>query len=274
MGNNDDSWDSFDPDHWDDEATSANGHTPHEVGDATGASNGMLRPAIADVDDEAGATTHAGGGRWVSRGGVLRWEPDSQSDDGSDAPLREDAQSDWANDEITLPLGAPQQARLRAVRAWVARRRIRETELIGALLLERRRLAGSHGDEDDEASTSHSTPENPNDPLALALAEAQAAADEYETLLGSLEDTRAHVGAQGALVEFYLAINDRLATLAAHPAAAEGFAQSALFAEIERQPASTPLTPAARSEWEGRAGAALATRKRVEQVSAAEPEDD
>ena len=108
----------------------------------------------------------------------------------------------------------------------------------------------------------------------MALAEAQAAADEYEMLVGLLEDTRADVGAQGSLVEFYLALNDRLATLAAHPAAADGFAQSALFAEIERQPASTPLTPVARSEWEGRAGAALATRKRVEQVSAAEREDD
>lgn len=274
MGNNDNSWDSFDPDHWDDEATSANGHTPRDLGDAASANDGMLRPAVADVDDEAGATTHAGGGKWVSRGGVLRWEPDSYSDDGSDAPLREDAQSAWANDEITLPLGAPQQARLRAVRAWIARRRLRETELIGALLLERRRLAGSSRDTDDEAEARQPTPENPNDPLALALTEAQAAADEYETLLGLLEDTRAHVGAQGALVEFYLAINERLATLAAHPAAADGFAQSALFAEIERQPASSPLTPTARSEWEGRAGAALATRKRVEQVSAAEPEDD
>lgn len=275
MGNNDNSWDGFDPDHWDDESVGANGHASGgSAGDDTNARGAMLRPSIADIDDEAGTTTHAGGGRWVSRGGVLRWEPDSYSDDGSDAPLREDAQSAWAEDGITLPLGAPAQARLRAVRAWMARRRQREAELMGALLLERRRIAGSQDDEDDEAESRQPAPENPNDPLALALTEAQAAADEYETLLGLLEDTRSHVGAQGALVEFYLAINDRLAALAAHPAAADGFAQSALFAEIERQPVASPLTPALRSEWEGRAGAALATRKRVEQVSEVEPEDD
>ena len=265
-----DDWGGFDFSAWgcepDAEEASPNGHAPTDEP----ASDGFLRPALADVDDEAGAASHAtAAGRWVTRGGVLRWEAARPDDAGEEAPLREDAQSAWANDELDLPLGAPASARVRAVRAWLGRRRQRETELIGALLLERRRLAGP-AREDDEASST--PPENPNDPLALALTEAQAAADEYETLLGQLEDIRAHAGAQSALVEFYLSLNDRLATLAALPAAPEGFAEATLFAEIERQPGDP--TPGARSEWEGRATATLATRRRVEQVTAGEPEDD
>lgn len=276
MGNDDkhDDWDSFDWTQW--------GVTPDAGGvengrassgeDSQSYSDGFLRPALADVDEDAETGPHVGAGRWVTRGGVLSWEADSSDEAGEDAPLREEANSHWANEQIALPLGAPATARVRAVRAWLGRRRLRETELIGELLLERRRLAGrAEGDEEDDARPE---PEHPQDPLSVALAEAQAAADEYETLLGLLEDTRAHVGPQAALVEFYLTLNDRLATLATDPAAAEDFAASALFAEIERRSATGELTPTARGEWEGRAGAALATRKRVEQVTAAEPEDD
>lgn len=267
-----DDWGGFDFSAWgrepDAEEASANGQT--SAGEAT--SDGFLRPALADVDDEAGAASHATtAGRWVTRGGVLRWEAARPDDAGEDAPLREEAQSAWASDEIELPLGAPASARLRAVRAWLGRRRQRETELIGALLLERRRLAGPAANDDEALPT---PPENPADPLALALAEAQAAADEYETLLGQLEDIRAHAGAQSALVEFYLSLNDRLAALAALPAAPDGFAEAVLFAEIERQAGGGEPTPGARSEWEGRATAALATRRRVEQVNASEPDDD
>lgn len=268
-----DDWGGFDFSAWgrepDAEEASPNGHTPTEEP----TSDGFLRPALADVDDEAASVSHTStAGRWVTRGGVLRWEAARPDDAGEEAPLREDAQSAWADDEIDLPLGAPASARLRAVRAWLGRRRQREAELIGALLLERRRLADL-AREDDVAGEERATPpENPNDPLALALTEAQAAADEYETLLGQLEDIRAHAGAQSALVEFYLSLNDRLAALAAMPAAPEGFAEATLFAEIERQPGEP--TPGARSEWEGRATATLATRKRVEQVTAGEPEDD
>lgn len=219
----------------------------------------------------------AGDGHWVTQGGVLRWQAsadrDSSDDEGVETPLREEAQSSWAADDLDLPLGAPAVTRLRAVRAWLARRRLRETELIGALLLERRRLAGPAADDADEAEP-QAAPENPNDPLALALTEAQAAADEYETLLDLLAETRAHVGPQSALVEYYLALNDRLAALATQPAAPDTFAQSVLFAEIERQPTRGEIAPSQRSEWEGHAGAALATRRRVEQVTASEPEDD
>jgi hypothetical protein len=241
-------------------------------------SDGFLRPALADVgDDDSPVSQAAGDGHWVTQGGVLRWQAndarESSDDEGVETPLREEAQSSWAADDLDLPLGAPATTRLRAVRAWLARRRQRETELIGALLLERRRLAGPAADDADEAEPP-AAPDNPNDPLALALTEAQAAADEYETLLDLLAETRAHVGPQSALVEYYLALNDRLAALAAQPAAPDDFARSALFAEIERAPASGELTPPQRSEWEGRAGAALATRRRVEQVTATEPEDD
>jgi hypothetical protein len=241
-------------------------------------SDGFLRPALADVDDDdAPVTRQAGDGHWVTQGGVLRWQAsadrDSSDDEGVETPLREEAQSSWAADDLDLPLGAPPTTRLRAVRAWLARRRLRETELIGALLLERRRLAGPAADDADEGEPP-ARPENPNDPLALALTEAQAASDEYETLLDLLAETRAHVGPQSALVEYYLALNERLAALAAQPAAPDTFALSVLYAEIERQPASGEVAPSQRSEWEGHAGAALATRRRVEQVTASEPEDD
>jgi hypothetical protein len=292
MGNDDthdDDWERFDYAHWgiapDADESGADGlaQRPAEAqSDHYG--DGFLRPALADVD-EAAASGAGGAGHWVTQGGVLRWQADERDDDddeGAETPLREEALSAWAADEVDLPLGAPATARLRAVRAWLARRRLRETELIGALLLERRRLTSpastDNADDADDAdarqTAAREAPENPHDPLALALVEAQAAADEYETLLGLLEETRAHVGPQAALVEYYLALTDRLATLAAQPAAPASFGETVLFAEIERQPATAELTPASHSEWEGRASAALAARKRVEQVTAAEPEDD
>ncbi|HET9110945.1 MAG TPA: hypothetical protein VFN78_08990 [Ktedonobacterales bacterium] len=277
MGNDDshDNWDSFDYDTWgippDADKANAVGGQPSSSEDHY--SDGFLRPALADADEDA---TSGGAGGWVTQGGVLRWQADDSDGDeeGASAPLREEAESPWASDHVDLPLGAPATARLRAVRAWLARRRLREMELIGALLLERRRLAQAQSSDDADDDARQSPPENPNDPLALALAEAQAAADEYESLLGLLEETRAHVGPQAALVEFYLTISDRLATLASQPAAPDDFAERMLFMRVERQSASGELTPAAHSEWEGRAGATVATRKRVEQVTAAEPEDD
>lgn len=276
MGNDDtrDDWDAFDWGQLGAMPDAENGYTPardQQDDESEHASDGFLRPALADVDEEA--ETHSRAGHWQTRGGVLSWLPGVADDESDEAPLRDEAQSPWAADDFELPLGAPATTRLRAVRAWLARRRLRESQLIGELLLERRRLAGpTISDEDEDEAPA--APERPDDPLALALSEAQAAADEYETLLGLLEDTRAHVGPQAALVEFYLTITDRIAALAAHPAAPEGFAESTLFMQVEPQPAADALTPAAQSEWEGRAGAALATRKRVEQVTATEPEDD
>lgn len=276
MGNDDtrDDWNSFDWGQWGASPDAGNGHTPahdQQRDEAEHASDGFLRPALADVDEEAETPSRAG--HWQTHGGVLSWMPGAADDESEEPPLREEAQSPWAAEDFEIPLGAPATTRLRAVRAWLARRRLRESQLIGELLLERRRLAGPSASDEDEGDAS-ATPERPDDPLTLALNEAQAAADEYETLLGLLEDTRAHIGPQAALVEFYLAITDRLATLATQPAAPEGFAESTLFMQVERQPAADALTPTAQSEWEGRAGATLATRKRVEQVTATEPEDD
>ena len=233
---------------------------------ANGASDGMLRRPLADEDEEAPGRP-AGG--WVARGGVLRWDASDEEDTQADAPLREEARSPWAAEDFDLPLGAPAAPRVRAVRAWLARRRLREADLIGELLLERRRLYPS--DEEGGATPA----EDEANPLALALAEAQAAVDEYETLLGLLEETRAHGGAQAALIEFHLAVTDRLATLAADPAAPEEFAERALYAALTEEAAAArrsarPPSPVARAEWEGRASAALATRQRVERVTAAE----
>ena len=121
---------------------------------------------------------------------------------------------------------------MRAVRAWLARRRLREGQLIGELLLERRRLYPASEDGAPPPA------EDDANPLALALAEAQATADEYETLLGLLEDTRAHGGAQAALIEFHLAITERLATLAAAPAAPDGFAERTLYAGLTEEAAA------------------------------------
>ena len=266
----DDGWDGFDWTTW---GVSPRDGSDHEDGEshgangANGASNGMLRRPLAEDDEDAPSRGGAGG--WVARGGVMRWNASDEEDAQQDAPLREEAHSPWAAEDFDLPLGAPAAPRVRAVRAWLARRRLRAGQLIGELLLERRRLYPAA---EDGAPT---PAEDDANPLALALAEAQATADEYETLLGLLEDTRAHGGAQAALIEFHLAITERLATLAAAPAAPDEFAERTLYAGLtEEAAAARAAAPAPtqrdRAEWEGRAAAALATRQRVERVTAAE----
>jgi hypothetical protein len=266
-----DDWDNFDWNSWgvpsgDDggRENSGDGHGANGAADA--APNGMLRRALADSgDDEAPASI---GGSWVSRGGVLRWNASDEEDPQEDAPLRQEAQSPWAAEDFDPPLGAPAAPRVRAVRAWLARRRLRQTELIGELLLERRRLYPTP--EDGEPPSLDDA-----NPLVLALTEAQATADEYETLLGVLEDVRAHHGAQSALVEFHLAVTERLAALAADPAAPDDFAGRTLYADLTEEAAATraaaaPPDPSARATWEGRAAAVLAARQRVERVTASE----
>lgn len=272
----DDDWDKFDwntwgappgasdgPDH-----TGAAPHGANGANGANGASSGMLRRALADGGEEEMAA-HGGMGGWVARGGVMRWDASEEEDAQQDAPLREEAQSPWAAEDFDLPLGAPAAPRVRAVRAWLARRRLREADLIGELLLERRHLypAGEDG--------APTLAEDEANPLALALAEAQASADEYETLLGLLEDIRAHGGAQSVLIEYHLAVTERLAELAAAPAAPEEFAERTLYAALTDEAAAARAaapapTPRDRAEWEGRAAAVLATRQRVERVTAAE----
>jgi hypothetical protein len=272
-------WDNFDWNNWGVPANDGgDGHTSasndHDVSSAESgyrSADGMLRRALAESGDDD--TASASGG-WISQGGVLRWNASDTEDPQEDLPLREEAQSPLAAEDFTPPEGAPAAPRIRAVRAWLARRRLHETDLIGELLLERRRLYPSPADDD---AREREEPDAAN-PLSLALTEAQATADEYETLLGLLEDIRAHNGAQTALVEFHLTLTERLAILAADPAAPTDFATRALYSEltdvaVAARAAAPPPTASARAAWEGRTAAVLATRQRVERVTAPEDED-
>src|SRR5690349_10794695 len=73
-----------------------------------------------DSEDESGPTPP--GGRWVSRGGVMRWEEPPAEGEAPPDP-RAEAGSRWAADDVELPPGAPEGARVRAVRAWLLRQR-------------------------------------------------------------------------------------------------------------------------------------------------------
>ena len=143
---------------------------------------------------------------------------------------------------------------------------------MGYLLLERRRLQATSR----SGESSHLDGENEG-PLDIALAEHQAAIQEYEHLVEALDEIGAHTGPAHLLVEFYLRINERLAELAADPAAPAEFAAAVLLAPVEdeeaAEPGAAPPTPRALAEWQGRAEAVLYTRKRVERLTAPEPED-
>lgn len=254
-----DEWDGFDFSRWGEAASddspdgvSSNGSSPHD-GD----------------DDETPRE-----GQWVTEGGVLKWEePDGSEDMASD--LRAEAASRWATDDLDLPLGAPDSARLRGVRAWLARQRLLENETIGYLLLERRRLqAESHdGDEDDTVAESRSTHSTDDDPISIALTERQAAIEEYEGMLGGLDDLVAHSGNSRVLVEFFLLINERLLDLASASAAPDDFALRHFLPIGERSAATARPTAQALAAWQGHAEAVLRTRSRVERMSAPEPEE-
>jgi hypothetical protein len=267
-GDGGDDWDRFDWERWGVPAEGERDGGAGSEGRETHEPDGMLRRPLADSGDEDAPARAGGGGGWVARGGVLHWNASDEEDPQEDQPLREEARAPWAAEDFDLPLGAPAAPRVRAVRAWLARRRLRETDLIGELLLERRRLYPTPEDGDEPQL-------DDANPLASALIEAQAAADEYETLLGLLEDVRAHNGALGALIEYHLTLTERLAKLAADPAAPDDFAARALYSELTEEAATARAaapTPTARgrAEWEGRAAAVLAARQRVERVTAAE----
>ncbi|HLY31745.1 MAG TPA: hypothetical protein VKQ36_12010 [Ktedonobacterales bacterium] len=263
---------------------------------------GMLRSALDETGDEDGAgladDSDAAEGRWVTRGGVVQWEEPDTRDVTEFPNLREDAASRWAENDIMLPLGAPERLRVRAMRAWLARSRLREDEAQGMLLLERRRLFGADGaDENDPDATVPARRRRASEehPLDLALAERQASSEEYERLLEALEDLRAHSGADRTLVEFYLLVTDRLATLAAEPAAASALAaatdasadenafanpldRATLLALLPEGQAPTPdlehpLAPRAVREWHGRTHAVLQARRHTERLTAPEPEE-
>ncbi|HUY78757.1 MAG TPA: hypothetical protein VMV29_18435 [Ktedonobacterales bacterium] len=312
------SWDAFDWSVWgvDDGAErDANDEQRRERNDVDGADMGgarrpprgarpgMLRPALDDLDDADDAPDAAGdGGRWVTHGGVVQWEEPDYRDVTEFPNLRDEAASSWADDDVTLPLAAPERLRVRATRAWLARRRLGESDAQGALLLERRRLYGAPADDEqtDEGAQTlvnrrRARQERAENPLDLAIAEHQAAADEYEDLLFTLEDLRTHSGADRILIEFYLLVTDRLGALANQPTAPASYAEligatddddelaigRGDWAALAALRADTGVAANAgyvvsareRREWVGRVRAALQTRRHVERVSAPEPEE-
>jgi hypothetical protein len=218
-------------------------------------------------DDESDEP--AGEGEWVSQGGVLHWEEPEGAPDDIASDLRREAQSPWASETLTLPLGAPDALRVRGVRAWLARQRMLENEAMGVLLLERRQ----QGVDDDEDSGRGRSVPNEMHPLDVALAEHQAALAEYESLLELLDEVGMKHGPASALVEYHFLLGDRIATLATAAEAPSEFAESQLYMTIERTPATTPVTPRSQAEWDGRAGAVLQTRRRVERMTAPEEEE-
>jgi hypothetical protein len=225
---------------------------PHET--AQDAASDSSEFDLLAQDDETASEREEGessASGWVSAGGVLEWaEPEEASDPAAEA------QSPLANEDLTMPEGAPPGPRLRAVHAWLARRRLTEQEALGALLLAQREQRQDADREQPGPRRRRSEPQA--SPLDLALAEHQASADEYDTLLSALDDLVAHTGPQRALVEFYLWLGEHLAQLAADPDAADS---------------GGPAVNPGQASWLGRAQAALATRIRVEQMTAPAEDD-
>ncbi|HEY7021707.1 MAG TPA: hypothetical protein VH349_11365 [Ktedonobacterales bacterium] len=213
-------------------------------------------------DEEAPAKGH-----WVTRGGVLFWEEPETYDESGALDLRAEAASEWAADELNLPLGAPDTLRIRALRAWLARRRIEETDTLGILLLERRRL---YPDASDETAVRRQA-QAESSPLDLEMLERQSASEEYERYLEQLADLEAHGALRRLLVEFYLALTERIAELANMPAAPEDFAPELRVAD--ENSARGPVAPEESAEWRGRSEAAMLTQRRVERVTAPEEEE-
>lgn len=265
-GDHDDGWDGFDWQSWGADEPSSDGHAAngHQRGDGTDD-----RRASLDTDEEAQGERSQG--RWVSQGGVMRWEA---PDDEESAPsLQDEARSPFAADDFSLPAGAPDAARVRAVRAWLARQRQLSSEAIGFLLMERRLHAGrSTGDVDGYVSA----PDH-DDPLELALAEHQMTMQEYERLLEELDQILTHSGPARTLIEYHLWLTERLAQEAREPEAPASFAAQLLLVEVEDEEAAgserRETTPRSHAEWQGRADADLRTRRRVEWVSAPETDE-
>ena len=215
----------------------------------------LLQPgdgnALARADEEADEGAALEG--WVIAGGVARWEAPEDA-----ANPTAEADSPLAADELTLPEGAPDAPRVRAVHAWIVRQRADEYEALGALLLaQREQRAHDDAQPQPRHRGAHRGEPEPS-PLDLTLAEHQSAADEYDALLAALEDHATHSGPGRALVEYYLWLVEHLATLAAEPEAAS---------------ASRPPATLAAAGWRGRAQAALGVRGRVERMTAPPAEE-
>lgn len=265
-GSHDDGWDTFDWGAWGAEASD----------DGLSGSDGHHRAADSGAyaeDEDVTAPRRRVEGKWVSQGGVLNWEEPESALSQEEPSIREEAESVWAADEVDLPAGAPDSARVRAARAWLAKQRQLEVDAMGVLLLERRDIYGA--DELESGAPGRVTRED--NPLDLALAEHQAAVEEYEMMLSALDDILTHTGPARALVEYYLWLGERLAELAQAPEAPAGFAARLLLAPIEDEETAEPgepaPTPRAAAEWQGRAEAVTQARRRIERVTAPEPED-
>ncbi len=263
-GTSGDGWDAFDWLSWGEDSSP-------DVGQGGEPLEGQEPPRQAEP----------AGGRWVSVGGVMRWERPGDVDEAEPLDAVSEAGSQWARDEIELPPGAPEPLRVRAVRAWLLRQRSVELDAIGLLLLERRRLHEARTGAEGTGGASEGRHEAPSDeePLAVALAmtEHQSAIEEYERLLAELDEIAAHIGPARVLVEFHLRLTERLAELAAQPEAPAGFADALLAAQVEGEEnvgaGAVPPTPHSTAVWRGQAEAALQARRRVERVTAPEPED-
>jgi hypothetical protein len=250
---NRDEWDSFD---WEtlSDGTSRNGHGGVD----------SLNGIVGEEEESASE------GEWVSQGGVLHWEEPEGSPEDIASDLRREAQSPWASETLSLPLGVADALRVRAVRAWLARQRMLENESMGILLLERRQQSAH---EEDEVTEHGARATRDVHPIDIALAEHQAAAAEYESLLAALDEVGMHSGPGRVLVEYHFLLGDRIAALATALESPDDFAESQLFMTIERSPTSAPVTPLSQAEWDGRAGATLQTRRRVERMTAPEEEE-
>ena len=248
-------WDSFDFETWGEGGDEDETASPASLTSPDGARDGLN-----------GNDTHAERGGWERSGGRVFWEESEEADEGDERSIRAEASSVWAADDVDIPLGAPDSARVRAVRAWLLRRRALESREVGSLLLERR----ESGEEEPE------TPHDASD-MQLLLAARQAALEEYDSLFDLLDRLRAHSGPQQVLVEFYLALTERLAALASVPEAPDEVRHNPLLAVASDEAAPAmpehPPTPRSIAEWEGRYEVVMLARRRVEQVSAPEPED-
>jgi hypothetical protein len=239
---------------------------------ANGHSGNPWNAGSNSADDEDAEGGHSGGeetpakGHWVTRGGVLFWEEPETYDESGALDLRAEAASEWAADDLALPLGAPDTLRIRALRAWLARRRIEETDTLGILLLERRRL---YPEASDETAVRRQTAAEYS-PLDLEMLERQSASEEYERYLEQLAELEAHGALRRLLVEFYLALTERVGELANMPAAPENFAPEL---RVSDEKSSAEASAEENAEWRGRSEASMLTRRRVERVAAPEEEE-
>lgn len=254
MSDGGDGWDQFDWDAW-----GVSGEDLDGSGEDAGK---ILRFPESGRDDESPEPqSPESQGQWITSGGIVHWEEPDESDQNS---ARAEATSVWAADEVDLPLGAPDALRIRSVRAWLLKQRMLESEAIGSLLVERRRIYGTDAPEDN--------------PLDLAVLEHQTAMETYEQLIAELDEIDQHSGPALVLIEFHLWLTEQLAALAGAPEAPIDLAPGILLVRDDTATDSTDspsrtTSPESEARWRGQADATLLARRRVEQVTTPEPEE-